>query len=123
LEKFQELRYWYLTVLIQQTASKSKRVLLKLKRNYTDENRFHYRQFPQYPRHFGCGQTIRKEYPSLGVSSTVYVVDNDRSGELKEKLQKCPQAIYVESPGNVGFAPEIISALKKLSKMGSILLF
>jgi len=32
LEKFQELRYWYLTVLIQQTASKSKRVLLKLKR-------------------------------------------------------------------------------------------
>lgn len=40
----------------------------------------------------------------LGVTSTVFVVDNDRSEELKEKLTKYPQAVYVESPGNVGFA-------------------
>ncbi|HSV94669.1 MAG TPA: glycosyltransferase family 2 protein [Spirochaetia bacterium] len=40
----------------------------------------------------------------LGVNSTVFVVDNDRSEELKEKLNKYPQAVYVESPGNVGFA-------------------
>ena len=35
LEKFKELRYWYLTVLIQQNTSKSKRFLLKLKRKLT----------------------------------------------------------------------------------------
>jgi GT2 family glycosyltransferase len=41
----------------------------------------------------------------LGVSSTVYVVDNDRSEELKKKLKKYSQAKYVDSPnGNVGFA-------------------
>lgn len=41
----------------------------------------------------------------LGVTSTVYVVDNDRSDELKKKLLKYPQAKYVDSPnGNVGFA-------------------
>lgn len=40
----------------------------------------------------------------LGISSTVYVIDNDRSEDLKEKLNKYPQAVYVESPGNVGFA-------------------
>ncbi|TRZ50723.1 glycosyltransferase family 2 protein [bacterium] len=32
LEKFKELRYWYLTVLIQSQSSKTKRFLLKLKR-------------------------------------------------------------------------------------------
>ena len=47
---------------------------------------------------------LEKNILPLGVSSTVYVVDNDRSEELKEKLQKHPQAVYVESPGNVGFA-------------------
>jgi GT2 family glycosyltransferase len=40
----------------------------------------------------------------LGVFSTVYVVDNDNSAELKKKLSKYPQAVYVDSPGNVGFA-------------------
>ena len=40
----------------------------------------------------------------LGVSSTVYVVDNDNSSELKKKLAKYPQVVYVESPGNIGFA-------------------
>lgn len=32
LEKFKELRYWYLTVLIQQESKKTKRLFLKLKR-------------------------------------------------------------------------------------------
>lgn len=40
----------------------------------------------------------------LGVISTVYVVDNAGSADLKETLKKYPQAVYVESPGNVGFA-------------------
>lgn len=40
----------------------------------------------------------------LGVSSTVYVVDNDRSAKLKASLTKYSQAVYVESPGNIGFA-------------------
>lgn len=40
----------------------------------------------------------------LGVTSTVYIVDNDRSEDLKENLKKYPQAVYVESPGNIGFA-------------------
>lgn len=47
---------------------------------------------------------LEKNNLPLGVTSTVYVVDNDRSDELKEKLIKYPQAVYVESPGNVGFA-------------------
>ncbi len=47
---------------------------------------------------------LEKNTLPLGVTSTVYVVDNDRSDELKEKLEKYPQAVYVESPGNVGFA-------------------
>ncbi|TRZ50725.1 glycosyltransferase family 2 protein [bacterium] len=52
----------------------------------------------------------------LGVSSTVYVVDNDRSEELKEKLAKYPQAVYVESPGNVGFATGNNLGLKQALK-------
>lgn len=35
LEKFKELRYWYLTVLIQSQPSKTKRFLLKLSRKLT----------------------------------------------------------------------------------------
>lgn len=35
LEKFNELRYWYLTVLIQSQQSKAKRFILKLKRKLT----------------------------------------------------------------------------------------
>lgn len=40
----------------------------------------------------------------LGVSSAIYVVDNDRSDDLRENLKKYSQAVYVSSPGNVGFA-------------------
>lgn len=47
---------------------------------------------------------LEKNTLPLGVTSTVYVVDNDRSEELKQKLTKYPTAVYVESPGNVGFA-------------------
>ncbi|HOX96120.1 MAG TPA: glycosyltransferase family 2 protein [Candidatus Woesebacteria bacterium] len=47
---------------------------------------------------------LEKNTLPLGVSSTVYVVDNDCSVDLREKLSKYPQAVYVESPGNVGFA-------------------
>lgn len=35
LEKFKELRYWYITVLIQSQPSKTKRFILKLKRKLT----------------------------------------------------------------------------------------
>ena len=35
LEKFKELRYWYLTVLIQSQTSKTKRYFFKLKRRLT----------------------------------------------------------------------------------------
>jgi hypothetical protein len=47
---------------------------------------------------------LEKNSLPLGVTSVIYVVDNDRSDELKEKLKKYPQAVYVESPENVGFA-------------------
>ncbi|HCC08676.1 TPA: hypothetical protein DEP81_01700 [Candidatus Woesebacteria bacterium] len=47
---------------------------------------------------------LEKNALPLAVSSTVYVVDNSRSEELKEKLAKYPQAVYIESPGNIGFA-------------------
>ena len=47
---------------------------------------------------------LEKNALPLAVSSTVYVVDNSRSEELKEKLAKHPQAVYIESPGNIGFA-------------------
>ncbi len=47
---------------------------------------------------------LEKNALPLAVTSTVYVVDNSRSSELKEKLAKHPQAVYIESPGNIGFA-------------------
>ena len=40
----------------------------------------------------------------LGVSSAIYVVDNDRSDDLQDKLKKYSRAVYVASPGNIGFA-------------------
>lgn len=47
---------------------------------------------------------LEKNSLPLGVTSTIYVVDNDRSEDLKKRLKKHPRAVYVESPGNVGFA-------------------
>ena len=47
---------------------------------------------------------LEKNALPLAVTSTVYVVDNEGSENLKEKLKKYPQAIYVASPGNIGFA-------------------
>jgi GT2 family glycosyltransferase len=47
---------------------------------------------------------LKKNTLPLGVSSTVYVVDNDRSGDLKNKLKEYPHVVYIESPGNIGFA-------------------
>lgn len=47
---------------------------------------------------------LEKNILHLAVTSTVYVVDNTQSAELKEKLAKHPQAVYIESPGNIGFA-------------------
>lgn len=47
---------------------------------------------------------LEKNILPLAVTSTVYVVDNTQSAELKEKLAKHPQAAYIESPGNIGFA-------------------
>lgn len=52
----------------------------------------------------GVVKQLEKNTLPLGVTSTVYVVDNDRSEELKERLTKFSQAVYVESPGNIGFA-------------------
>lgn len=34
----------------------------------------------------------------------IYVVDNDRSEDLRLSISKFPHAVYVPSPGNVGFA-------------------
>lgn len=39
-----------------------------------------------------------------GVEIVVYCVDNDNSENLRKKLPKYKHAIYLESPGNVGFA-------------------
>lgn len=47
---------------------------------------------------------LSKNQLPLGVTSSIYVVDNDCSAKLKDNLKKYPQAIYVTSPGNVGFA-------------------
>jgi GT2 family glycosyltransferase len=52
----------------------------------------------------------------LGVTSTVYVVDNDSSEELKAKLNKYPQAVYIESDGNIGFAAGNNLGIKKALK-------
>jgi GT2 family glycosyltransferase len=52
----------------------------------------------------------------LGVTSTVYVVDNDSSKELKAKLNKYPQAVYIESDGNIGFAAGNNLGIKKALK-------
>lgn len=47
---------------------------------------------------------LAKNAIPLGVTSTIYVVDNEVSKEIKNKLTKYPQVIYVPSPGNIGFA-------------------
>ncbi|KKS63936.1 MAG: Glycosyl transferase family 2 [Candidatus Collierbacteria bacterium GW2011_GWF2_42_51] len=47
---------------------------------------------------------LEKNALPLAVTSTVYVVDNEGSENLKEKIKKHSQAIYVASPGNIGFA-------------------
>lgn len=39
-----------------------------------------------------------------GIEFFTYVVDNSRSEALKKGLKKYPHAIYLESPGNIGFA-------------------
>jgi len=49
-------------------------------------------------------EQLKKNTLPLGVTSTVYVVDNDRSEDLKNKLKKYSHVVYIESPGNIGFA-------------------
>lgn len=39
-----------------------------------------------------------------GIELITYVVDNSQSEALKKGLHKFPHAVYLESPGNVGFA-------------------
>jgi GT2 family glycosyltransferase len=39
-----------------------------------------------------------------GIKLFTYVVDNSKSKRLQDGLKKYPHAIYLESPGNVGFA-------------------
>lgn len=43
----------------------------------------------------------------------LYVVDNDKSEDLKKKLAKYKFAIYLDSPGNIGFAAGNNIGLKK----------
>lgn len=38
------------------------------------------------------------------VDLAIYCVDNSRSASLSQKLQKYPHAVYLDSPGNIGFA-------------------
>ena len=47
---------------------------------------------------------LEKNALPLAVTSIVYVIDNEGSENLKEKIKKHFQAIYVASPGNIGFA-------------------
>jgi len=39
-----------------------------------------------------------------GVDVSIYVVDNSRSEKFKETLTRRSNAVYVDSPGNIGFA-------------------
>lgn len=61
---------------------------------------------------------LEKNALPLAVTSTVYVVDNSRSAELKEKLAKHSQAVYIDSPGNIGFAAGNNLGLKKALEDG-----
>lgn len=56
------------------------------------------------------------------VTSVIYVVDNSRSSELKQKIKEYRQAVYVESPGNVGFATGNNLGIKQALKNGSDIL-
>lgn len=48
-----------------------------------------------------------------GIESILYVVDNSNSSELKKTIKKYSNAIYLESPGNIGFAAGNNLGLKK----------
>jgi GT2 family glycosyltransferase len=62
---------------------------------------------------------LEKNILPLGVTSTVYVVDHDRSEEFKKKLSKYPQVVYVQSSGNIGFAAGNNLGLKQALKDGA----
>ncbi|KKS93308.1 MAG: hypothetical protein UV68_C0022G0006 [Candidatus Collierbacteria bacterium GW2011_GWC2_43_12] len=47
---------------------------------------------------------LEKNTLPRGVELVVYCVDNDRSDTLKQSLLQYPHAVYLDSPGNVGFA-------------------
>lgn len=48
--------------------------------------------------------SLEKNKLPTGLDLTIYVVDNSQSDDLKKRLEECPHAIYIESPGNLGFA-------------------
>lgn len=48
-----------------------------------------------------------------GSSLVLYVVDNDKSEDLRKKLNKYKFSIYLDSPGNIGFAGGNNIGLKK----------
>lgn len=56
---------------------------------------------------------LRENSLPLGVESHVYVVDNNCSEDLKKKLEKYDNALYVESTGNIGFAAGNNLGIKK----------
>lgn len=47
---------------------------------------------------------LEKNSLPLGVTSIIYVVDNDRSEELEKKIKNFPSSVYLKSPRNLGFA-------------------
>lgn len=62
---------------------------------------------------------LEKNTLPLGVTSTIYVVDNENSNELRKSLTRHHQAVYVDSPGNIGFAAGNNLGLNKALEDGS----
>lgn len=56
---------------------------------------------------------IEKSTLPKGVEITFYCVDNDRSEELKKAMKPFKNSVYLESPGNVGFAAGNNIGMKK----------
>lgn len=54
-----------------------------------------------------------------GIDHVFYIVDNSKSTSLKEGLYQFPHAVYVESPGNVGFAKGNNIGLQKALEDGA----
>lgn len=47
---------------------------------------------------------LEKNLLPKGTEMVIYVVDNDRLESLRKEIKKYPHAVYLDSPGNIGFA-------------------